>query len=252
MKTVFEITRWDDPNLIAKYFRARLDWMPYGGMGKSYPYNWLEGNPMDLSKHKVNHKEIMDIFWVMAPSFYPMKLTEEYFSLYSIPIPPTDFNGSILTHVSNCLVGNFNIQEGKLTIEAELSGDENVVEALWGLSTTRYVKNGELIIPEQDWFETNTPGHIGEMSTSVITSYAPYKAKQVAKIPISPFVGKRVPYLIDIGRNTIVTNFNGGFRQRRVVKNLPIYPILWNQVGSHQLGPKEIVITKIFSVKLEV
>jgi len=248
MKKVFEITQWDDSDLILTYFKSRLDWMPFGSGTKSYYVNWAQGHNRDWAKHRDNHPIVQELLPQLI-------LQKEFFSLISTPITPIDFFGQMLTHASTCLVGTFLIETGVLTVEMEFNGSEDIVEALWGLSATRYIKNYpdlESILPEHDWWETNTPGHIGEMSTSVIYQYAPHRTGFVDKISLEPFKGKRAVFHIDFRNMSISTNFNGGFKTTNLLKRTPIYPILWSAVGKHQLGPRETISTKIYAVKFEV
>lgn len=245
MKTIFNLTEWSDPDRVAQYFRSRLDWMPMSIGTQSYFYNWAKGLPHDYCRWRSNEpgqKQVYDL---------SVEHSKDYFPLVSIPIEPFLYFDRTLKFLSTCLVGNFLIDRGRLTIEAELSCHPEVIESFWALSPARYTEETETILPEYDFWETNTPYHVDEMSTAVILNYSPQRTHKVYKIPLGKFQ-KKALYIIDMERRLIITNFNGGHVIKRVIPNLPIYPILWSAVGSHQLGPKEIITTKIYSIKYEV
>lgn len=259
MRPVFKINRWDDPGLIGKWFRSRLDWMPFGSGTRSYFWNWMDGQDTDFCKHRHN-VELETVHPITIP-FYP-----DHLPLFSTPlVKPLDFFGQQLTHISSCLVSNFRMNTGRIIINAELSCDPHVIESFWGLSPARverlkdiylspegFVLNFETILPEYDFWETNTPGHIGEMSSSVITSYAPYKAVQVKKRPMQLYQQVR-EYVIEVKDGRIWFNFDetGGY-MRRPCSQMPIELILWNAVGKHQAGPDRTVTTKIYEIKYEI
>lgn len=241
MKTIFDITDFSDLNLVGKWFRSRLDWMPLYGGGKGYYWNWCEGHN-DSCKHRMNHE--------LTP-LRPFALErEKYFQLVNIPIHQAKIGESTFEYLSTMMVGNFLIDIGRVTIEYEFSGHPEVIESIWALSPARYPHgaiDAESILPEYDFLETNTPGHPGEMSSGMILNYAPLRTARTRKEPMSDFTGRQT-LVIDVNRSSIVTPLN---RYPRV-KNLPFYMVIWSAVGLHQQGPTEPVLTKIYRIKYEI
>ena len=244
MKTIFDLLDFRDLATLGKYFRARLDWMPFGSGSKSYFFNWMEGHTYDYCKHRKNHELETD-----PPIAIPF--VREHLPLFTAPLKtPFPFFGQQLTHLSTCLVGNFLIDTGRVTIEYEFSGHAEVIESIWALSPARYPHgaiNAESILPEYDFLETNTPGHPGEMSSGMILNYAPLRTARTRKEPMSDFTGRKT-LVIDVNRSSIATPLN---RYPRV-KNLPFYLVIWSAVGLHQQGPTEPVLTKIYRIKYEI
>lgn len=247
MNKVFEITDFSDLELIARWFKARLDWMPFDTDTQSYFPNWLEGVHGDSSKWRNNMYGSLEI--IPDNVIYGKQLI-----FRSVPMnPPLKFGDTLKSYKSACLVGNFNVERGVLTVDVEFSNNLNVVEALWWLSVTRF--KGEVdaqsnpietITPEWDTHETNTPQNIGKLSTSVILDYEPAKYAFVKKTELLK------------GRQTLVTEIKGNkMITHAPVKHVayrgtavPMYPILWTAVGVHQrlLSPAPMII---HGIKLE-
>jgi len=246
VKTIFDIHKWDDPELVARWFKSRLDWdnpetPQYSGTGKSQMVNWADGLDHDSAKYRRYNN-------IRGAVYRNLMFCKDYLALIQFSLFENigDFE-------STMLVGNFHISEGRLTVNMEISGDPNVCEALWFLSVARYHKGSETILPELDSFETNTPGHIGEMSHSVIHSYDPHKAVLVKKEPLEPFKAP-VEYVVTFGKNKIISEaLNGKYTVSSCqFRGAPLYPIIWNMVPEHLAGPRDPVVTKIYQIKFEV
>jgi hypothetical protein len=232
-----------DYDQLCHWFKSRLDWMPdFASSTKCWFTHW-GGN--SLSKRN-NHAE-RAIPWEDTLLFYP-----DHIELVCLPIDPIiEIENQILTHKTAMLVGDFFIDNGILTIDAELSCDPDFCESLWFLLKTHLVDGKESILPEWDPFETNTPGHRNEMSTSQITSYDPdFKAQNVRKLPLTRYYGRRI-YKMGITPEIMYSNIACCFRAPRLKPDIPFYPNIWNAVQQHQ-GPKGTNVMKIYNLKYEV
>jgi hypothetical protein len=230
-----------DLDQLTCWFKSRLDWMPDNTSCKCWFTHW-GGN----SKAKRNNHADLLIPWEDT-----LLLKEDHIELVTVPFEnPIDCNG-IRTHKSAMLVGDFLVHRGILTIDAELSCDPQFCESFWFLSQTNLVDGKESILPEWDPFETNTPGHPNQMSTSQITSYEPnFHAQNVRKLPLTRYYGRRI-YKMGITDEIMYSNISCCFRAPRLRSDVPLYPIIWNAVQPHQ-GPKGTNVMKIYNLKYEV
>jgi hypothetical protein len=243
MKTIFDFCP-SDLNQLTKWFKSRLDWMPSYPACKSYFWNWTEGMETDQAKWRVNHP-------VFPLKYRPETAKRENcFELSTYPIEPITLCGNKLNFFSMCLVGTFQINEGLFTVDAEFSLDPDVVESIWFLSTTRFENGRETINPEFDAFETNTPGHQNEMSTSLILSTDPMRTRKVFKRPLDKFKGRHL-YSVRFYHGWIEIYLDGReiYYVRKSVDDIPMYPIIWNAVCNHQAGATSV--SKIYNLKFE-
>jgi hypothetical protein len=239
MKTVFDFCPTDKEQL-EHFFKSRLDWMPDNTSCKVWFTHW-GGN--SLSKRN-NHADLQ-IPWEDTLLF-----KEDHVELITVPFEtPIDCNGT-RTHKSAMLVGDFLIDQGILTVDAEFSCDPDFCEAIWLLSKTRVENGKDSILPEWDPFETNTPGHRNQMSTSQITGYDPTIAQNVRKYPLTRYFGRSI-YKVGITDKIMYSNIACLFRVPRLRPDVPYYPIIWNAVQQYQ-NPKGTNIMKINNLKLEV
>jgi len=242
MKTLYNITTWNDPELVARHFKARMDWFPYGA-GPSYAVNWAEGLMNDQCKYKTEGIEL-----------FPYPFFNDHFACgcWSLDQPESIY-GLSMAFGMNMLVGNQAVSRGRFTFGLQLSCSLQVTEAAWFLSKTHKIFKKEYITPELDALESNTPQHLNEMSHAVITRYDPFRALYVRKEPLAPF-SKPFELVVTLKAATIVcdTPVSTYTVPRCRYLLAPIYPLLWCQAPAHLAGPIGLVMMKVFHAKLEV
>ena len=147
LKTIFDITDFHDEEQIAHWFKARTDWMPYDSNGFSYMTNYLEYIDGDSSKFRQNTHKSLRINNDNVHFGRKMILKVE-----RMPIIDA---GVSFTSKGAALVGNFNVERGRLTIELEFSDNPSVDENIAWYSVPRFIDGQELSMPVWNVFQTN-------------------------------------------------------------------------------------------------
>lgn len=233
-----QIKQFDDPELIAAYFKSRLDWMPEYYSTQSWFVNWAEGLKNDKAKYKHNtHGER----YISADN---VVFEKDSLTLKTMPVHPVQMDGYKFYFRSGCLVGLDSYNKFRMRIEAEFSCNPNAVDAIWFLSDN---PNGD-ILPELDSFETNTPGCSNQLSQSLLIgdSY-PARIKWAHKYPLVVARGIRSYNARRTNWFDITTSpvFSVHFRTKH-----PIYPVIWNTAGRHQHLTQEAQL-KIYNIYIE-
>ena len=234
-----QIKHFDDPELIARYFKSRLDWMPEYQSTQCWFVNWAATLKNDQAKYKYNtHGER----YISADN---VVFEKNCLTLKTLPIETVQMDGYKFYYRSGCLVGLDSYKKFKMRIEAQFSCNENSVDAIWFLSDNADKNN---ILPELDSFETNTPYCPNKLSQSLLTGKSyPANVRWYHKYPIDVSRGIKDYHVQRTSCFDITTSpvFSIHFRTK-----VPVYPIIWNTVGRHQLliGKSEL---KIYNIDIE-
>lgn len=234
------INRFDDPELIAYYFKSRLNWMPFGHDTKSWFVNWAEGLKNDQSYHKSNrHGER-----IIPPDnvlFYKDRLM-----LQTKPVVPIDMGTHLFGFKSACLVGLQEMNKFNIVLDLKFGCTPETTDAIWGLTPVHLVDGKEVILPEWDMFETNTPGHAQVLSQSLLTGTGyPAKVRWSRKHSINKVVGRQNYQLIKNRWCEVTTHPLFSFH---FSSDDPMYLIIWNTVQAHHTPD----LSKYFKPELEI
>jgi len=245
MKTLFDFCPADLDQL-ARHFKPWCDWNPYYTSTKCWFEYWgcPKGSVFWLNQGLNTHLDHIELTCEPLDNFMILRSGQ-----------PDEL---ILTHQAAQLVGRTPIRNGRLTVDADLCLDDEdsdeFTKAIWFLSETRketrkcHADFGkETILPEWDAFETNTPGHKGEMSSSIITQYDPFRAHGIRKRPMNDYKGRQ-EFVSTFLNGWVWTNF-GGLTYRCPITRF--YPILWVAVCGHQEAKGMSARVKIYNIKME-
>lgn len=229
------INRFDDPEEIAYYFKARTDWMPWANDTKCWFSNWAEDLNNDSCKFDSNYHGERYI----VPD--NISFLKDCLTLRTVPIEQVEMGGRIFTHKSVCLAGKQVMNRFRINIDAKFSCDFKAVDAIWTLTP-------DTVLPEWDLFETNTPGCSGQLSQSLLTGTTyPAKVKWSKKYHIDKCRGIKSYKAIKTNRLHITTSpvFSLHF-----APSTPEYLIIWNAVQRHQ-NLVDTAEMKIYNIEIE-